>query len=664
MADSVKLGDRYEVLLTTPLPGLNSVGGTAQTARSLRDKRGTPFAIVCDAGILPRTDIVNTVASVENATLMRLLDHGVVDWPPDKARHFTFIFEKPPGRRLMETVNDTVDPMPEDALTRHIIQPIVGVLKELSGRGVVHGAIRPSNLFLRDLASGGLVVGECLSTPTGFGQPVLLETVERGMAHPAGRGTGTTADDLYSFGVTLLLLLLGRNPVAGLDDDTIQQAKIERGTYPALVGTMRLPMAVAEPLRGLMVDDPKQRWTLNDLDLWLSGRRLSPKQPQIPRRAARPLEFQGADYWYYRTLARAMSRNPAAATPVIENGELDKWLRRSMSDEARGEIVNQAVQSASSTGKAGSVTDRLLARVCLALDPTAPIRYRNKAIMPSGIGPALAHAFMRDESPQAIGEIVGNQLPMFWVSVQPEFRPEFVPLAQSFDHLRSNLERSGYGLGIERVLYELNPTAPCLSPLVASQYPLTPADLLRALDVHAASSSRAKEPMDRHIAAFLAVHQKRSEEMFFGQLAPTIDPQRRFIAMLTILSEVQARSGADHLPHLCAWLVSLLDPAFKRFYSRPRQAEVRRQAQAAAEDGRLPVLLKVVDDPEAIRQDRSAFEAAQLSYREVDGEIERLKRMLGDRDGIIATSGRQVAAIISSMVSTVLLAGLIFIFAL
>lgn len=661
-AEPVKLAERYEIQPGAPIPLLNAVGGNAFTAKALREKRIEPFAVICHASILPRMDICSTVGSLDNATHMRLLDWGLVDWPQDRGRRYCLVFERPGGKRLMGSLTDTLDPMPEDQLTRQIIHPLVSALKELSSRGVVHGAIRPTNLFYRDLAGGGLMLGDCVSAQPGYGQPVLLETIERGMANPAGRGTGTMADDLYSLGVTLLILALGRNPLSGLDDEAVLQAKLERGSYPALVQQHRLPLAINEVVRGLLVDDPKQRWTLNDLDLWVAGRRLSPKQPQISRRAARPLEFQGSEYWHCRTLARAFARHAPAAASVIESGELDKWLRRSMGDDVRAEAVNNAIQTASS-GKGGSQGDRLVARVCIALDPAAPIRYRGRAMMPDGIATMLADAFMRGESPQAVAEVLANQLPMFWVNVQTDFKPEFVPLVQSFDQLRGFLDRSSHGLGVERVLYEMNPTMPCMSSLVAKQLPTSPAELLRALDWIAAGGERHKDPIDRQIAAFLGARHKRGDELLYTQLGSGVEPMRRVIAMLTILSDIQARTGVDGLTHLASWVVALLDPAFRRFHNRPQQQEVRKMADAAAHNGRLTELLKVVDDPDALRRDRLEFEAAQIAYREADAEMDKIRHTIADRNSIIETSGRQVAAIASSLLSTVLVAGIILFFA-
>jgi hypothetical protein len=213
------------------------------------------------------------------------------------------------------------------------------------------------------------------------------------MAQPSGRGVGTTADDLYALGITILLLFMGRNPLRQLDDEAVLQAKIDRGTYPALVGTSRISLNLMEPLRGMLADDPKQRWSLNDLELWLSGRRLSPRQPQVPRKASRPFDFSGTLYWHCRGLARAFARNTAAAVPLIDSGELDRWLRRSLGDESRA---------------------------CLALDPAGPIRYKQKAVMVDGFGAALADAFVRNEGYQALGEAISAQLPSFWVKYAAE----------------------------------------------------------------------------------------------------------------------------------------------------------------------------------------------------------------------------------------------------
>jgi hypothetical protein len=110
-------------------------------------------------------------------------------------------------------------------------------------------------------------------------------------------------------------------------------------------------------------------------------------------------------------------------------------------------------------------------------------------------------------------------------------------------------------------------------------------------------------------------------------------------------------------------MVALLEPAFKRFHNRPRQADARKQAEAAAHNGRLGDLLKIVDDPDALNRDRKGFQEAQTVFRETTSEIEKLRESVANRDKIVETTGRQAAAIISSMLSAVLIAAIIFFFA-
>src|SRR3546814_17907810 len=73
-------------------------------------------------------------------------------------------------------------------------------------------------------------------------------------------------------------------------------AKITKGSYAALVGETRLSLPMVEVLRGLLCDDPEERWRHDDLQLWLSGRHLSPKQALLPPKAARLYPFDGEEY--------------------------------------------------------------------------------------------------------------------------------------------------------------------------------------------------------------------------------------------------------------------------------------------------------------------------------------------------------------------------------
>src|SRR5581483_10874509 len=164
----------------------------------------------------------------------------VISWA-DGMRYAAFAYHRPASPRYMRTLDEVHPPMSEDAFNRQFLNPLVGLLADFMRTGIVHGSIRPTNLFWRFGSSAPPQLGECLSAPGGLSQPVLFETIERGMTMPIGRGAGTHADDCYAFGVMAAIFMLGSNPLKGMDDRAIIQTKMEQGTFNALIGHHRLP---------------------------------------------------------------------------------------------------------------------------------------------------------------------------------------------------------------------------------------------------------------------------------------------------------------------------------------------------------------------------------------------------------------------------------------
>ncbi|TWB18471.1 hypothetical protein FBZ89_110118 [Nitrospirillum amazonense] len=649
----IDLGGRAEIQPSAPLPAYDTPGGRAYLAHRMREKKTELFAIVCEQPVPPRIEAMSSFRAIENNNLLHLMDWGVVDWSPEHRRRFVCIFERPAGRRIMERLDDVIEGIADDALVRVVLPQLTSVLRDIAQRSLSCGALNPTNLFIRESAAAAVVLGDCVSLPPGYAQPLVYEPLERALADRSGRGNGSIADDLYALGVTLLSLYLGRTPGRGLDEQTLLQARMDKGTYSALTSGTRIPQSLVEPLRGLITDDARQRWTLNDLDMWMQGRRLSPKQAQLPKRAPRPMEFQGREIWHVRGAAWAFSKSPIAAAQVIERGELDRWLRRSLNDEPRAEAVANAVRSATAGGRASNVEERLVSRVCTALDPPGPLRYKGRAIMPDGFGTALAEALATGEGGQALAEMIVGQLPAFWISVQAEYKAEQVLMIQQFDAVRAVLENTSPGFGIERALYGLSPVAPCLSPAVADHYPLTLGDLMAALDVAGASAGPGRDPMDRHVAAFIATRNPKLNERLLATLAA--ETARRPVGVLAILADTQRRAGPPKVPGLAFWMTGILDPSFKRFRNLKKREEVRAAAQKAAREGVLDALLSIVDDPKALTQDHHGFLDAMRRHESLTARINKIEESLGDRSEVAVTRGKRVAAMVASGIS---LAGL------
>lgn len=648
----IALSNRVDILPGTPLPDFNSVGGSAFAARQKDDTTSEVMAILCNSNLMPRIDAITSMRSVDHHAILRFIDSGVVQWPKDDMRYYALAFQRPTAPRMLNDINQSLPAMSEDAINHHFVAPLVGALGELTRTGLVHNAIRPTNIFWRAGGSVAPQLGECLSGPAGYGQPAIFETIERAMSNPRGRGVGSHADDCYALGVTIAFLALGQNPLQGMDDNAVTQVKVERGTFNALIGNRRLPPSHVELLRGLLTDDARQRWTITDLEQWLHGRRLTPKNSEIGRRAGRHIDFKGKEYWQLRPLAAALAADVPAAVQLIENGVLDKWLRRALGDDDRAANVEAARASLKANNKIGSYDDQLIARTCITLDPQGPIRYRGLAVMPNGISDMLVDAILTGNNIQALSEIISSQLVTQWVEMQKDGKTEAVPLGQLYERVRAFLEKSSLSNGIERAIYELNQGMPCLSPIIRAQYVTSGKALMAALERVATSGGRPHEPMDRHIAAFIVVRERRSD-MLFNAIGGQ-NPAKRASALLTLYSEMQNRHGPDALPGLAQWLLPLIEPAIQRYFGKNLREKLQAQMKEIASRGDLGLLSRLIDDPNRVEADQQQFRAARMLYLSTMKEIAHLEHMLADRDAILKRTGKPTAAALSSYLAIIL----------
>jgi hypothetical protein len=608
-----------------------------------------------------RVDYMESMRSYNLHGLMQTAEWGMIDWPGETRRRFVVVLDRPGGNRVMPSLDAPQTPISEEDLVTGLLQPLLPSLKELAGRGLAHRAIRPDNLFYVDGGRRGMVLGEGVSAPPAYDQPAVFETIECAMCDPIGRGEGTQANDLYALGVTLLFLLLGRNPVANTDDQEVLANKIEFGSYSALVGSYRVPLGLMEALRGLLSDDLKERWTVADLDMWLSGRRQSPKQAKLPQRSSRPFIFEDIEYSNARSLAHAFSIHYGEAGNVMRNKALDSWLRRSLGDEPRADALQNAVSSTAAAiagGKGGE--DRIVARGCIALDPPSPIRYRGFGVSVDGIGWALAASLNDRDRRQLVSEIISSRLPIHWVAAQAKPKAEDLRAVQTLEKLPAMIDQVGIGYGVERCLYELNPSQRCLSPMFDRAYITSIQQVLPALEIVAQRNDRTDTPLDRHLVAFIAARAQRTVDELLRALA-TNDAAARNLAMLRLFAAIEEQQESlMPVPHLAKWIAGLLDPVVNAFHHRRRRDKMAQLVQATAEQGILSELLKILADDREKQFDTDGFGAAAAEYREIDQQIRDIEGSFPVRMDDARLLGEQFAAAAGGLLVSVATAFAVF----
>ncbi|MBX7194451.1 MAG: serine/threonine protein kinase, partial [Sandaracinaceae bacterium] len=199
-------------------------------------------------------------AAVTHPCLLHILDAGRAPG----GEHFVVM-----ERLVGETLGDRVAAKrllsgPEAA---RILEDLLGALRALEARRMVHRDVKPSNVFLAELPGG-----DRMTKLIDFGLAKLLEAdaplTGRGMivgspgylAPERYQGADATAEtDLYALGATLYEALVGEPPFTG-DSPAIVMAQVLTQPVP-LLATRRpdVDVALAERVQALLHGDPAVR---------------------------------------------------------------------------------------------------------------------------------------------------------------------------------------------------------------------------------------------------------------------------------------------------------------------------------------------------------------------------------------------------------------------
>ncbi len=641
----ILLHDRIEIDPERALPELDTAFAKAYVARPRgQAAEGELFALVGQSLLPVRTDLLQSARGLHHNAVMRVKDAGPVPWAPAGRVLYAFVYERPPGKRLAPLGQTTFPALGEADIVERLVRPLALGLTELSRLGLSHGAVRPDNLFV---TATGAVLGDFLNMPAGFGQTAAFETIERGAAPVLGRGPSNGGDDLYALGVTLIAALTGEVPLKDLGDDAVVQLKMERGSYLALMGERRFP-GLGDFLRGVLADDAKQRWNHAEIASWLEDRkRQAPKQAAGGTvKASRPLRFNNQEYWQPRQVAIALSADTKLGATLIKSEEVGRWIGHSLADENAEKFYEEAI-AFTKRQRSGPEEERLVTNVAMMLDPKGPIRYRGVKAFPQGLALYLASLMIEEANTSIIAEMISNNLPLNWLAMQTDKRPDTVNAVQMLERARDTVEKGGLGNGIERAVYDLNPGLCCLAPALRGDYVLGGRALLDALNKRAPNVG-AGGLMDRHVAGFILSRDRKVVATVFRAIDQAgNDAGKRGLALLTLFADMQYRLGPDSLPGIANALLPLTEETSKRFKNRSRQEQVRKNLRLAAGEGKLSQMLELIDDPDALAIDEQEYNAAQILYKETEKEAARLTVYAGDKRGLAEIAGQPLAAVIA-----------------
>ncbi len=619
--EAVSFDDRYRIDLGVPLSDLDSPNAQAFAATDRDAAEGSVFALVCRADLPQRHHAAQMVAdkTPKNTLALRASQFVAIG---NEIRP-VMILERPVGGRLSDSLTNRKG-LAEPVVTDRILPRLIEALAEFDHQGIAHRRIRLENIFYMDRERQRVVLGECFTEPPGYSQPALYETLDRGMADPIGRGEGGTGTDLYALGVAITLLLNGRNPVEKLTSDELWEQKMSHGSYVTLMGSQKISGPAERMLRGLLCDDSGERWSMEDAEGWVwgSARRLQHKPSGV--RARRPVRINGKDIMYDRMAALEIGRLGDAGSEIAKGDKLANWVRGGLDDLGRHSAIVAAHESArSGDGVAAGI---LATRVCAILDPSGPVRFRGLAICLDGFGAAVASALSSGdvELHNKLTDLFASNYLSGW-EAWDERQGENSSTGANFGAIRSYVENSAPGFGLERCLYELNTATPCLSPPIAAAGALDLGDLLRAIEEVLEKPKDDFEILDRHIAAFVASRSTDAVKAIPRLAMDGGDPAERRLKVLGLFAILQHVTKCGPLPNLCQWMSARMPPVLDLFHSRSRRKNLAQDIELAVANGDLVDMHNSVGAPRIRHQDRAEMFAAAEEYADLEAHLEGLE---------------------------------------
>ncbi|MGZ9097383.1 MAG: hypothetical protein ACXW30_03700 [Micavibrio sp.] len=654
--------DQFFIHTEKRLPHLDQGPIKAYAASGLSDvSQATHFALVCEPHLTPRSRSAAAYAGIISPNLLKLVASGAMYWPPARGELYVFIYENIINKPMTPEGQFRGLGWKPDLVEAAVVKPLIFSLMDLRDADVIHGNIRPSNMFPVGPASGvdRVILGECLSAPPSFNQPVMFETIERAMADPIGRGPPHLDGDMYALGASLAVIMRQRDPLEGLSDDDIIRFKIDQGSYMALTGKDRFTGDILELLRGLLNDDRDQRWTIENVMSWMDGQRLTPKQAVKKIKAARPVHFLDERYFRPALLAMDLGKNQSEAAQLVESGNMEQWVSRSLEDPAVQKRLESAIETTSEHGRGPGFWDRLLCRVSIALDPEAPIRYKEISLNPEGFGTALTEALITKKNIQPYIDLINHQTVMFWLTAQTETQVDVGSIVSRFDSCLAFLRQQNIAYGVERCLYFLNPEANCLSEKIKGYYVRDPEDMMDAFEKISKSPSRPELFFDRHIISFLSVKDRQNIDPYLMELNAE-EIHRRILGNIKTLATIQQRSRLDKFPGICKWISQILDPVYERFHDRELRISMKAKVAQLVEGGDITKIAAIIDSPATMQKDTESYNQARQDYFKLRQENAQLEVKLADPGAFSKGIGREVAALVSCILAGITILFFVF----
>lgn len=620
-----KLKERYIINYTEPLGNLGMNGGKAYKADDRIDKDRSLFALICGKDTAPRHSVLPYIKAIKSPYLMDLIEYGTVVLPDDSMA-MALIYQQPLGGKVAD---DPELPFREDiGKIQSLWFNLLSSLQELYSCGITHRAIRLENLFYADAEKKTVILGDCAAAFPAYYQPAVYETVESMMAKNESRGNGSSKNDIYALAVTGLFLYQGKESGTDLSSEELLEFKLKKGSFAAILGSTKLPIAFSNILRGMMSDVPDLRWNISYMLDILENKPGKINYTSGPENTKKAFTFGEQKYYTPSDVAHALIKSPKEAYELYTSGKITDWIKNSLENEEMALSLERAIKSSTDNTPNHELS---VAKICIFLAPHFPIIFGNTSLFPNALSKSIYYAQTHHEDLNDYSRLCNSDLIRLWYMNQDDIRTP-----ANIGEIKNYVANPALGFGLDRVMYEFDEDIPCTSKLVENDYICTPTRVLKVLNNNYNNSQ--DKPYDNNLIAYLRCKMGKKIDGIIIDINSKI-PALEASAALRLYTTMQNKFGPQQLPKLAQWISICSMPLIKSYHNLKYQKFLEKELIKVNKSGKLYEILDLLENEEARKKDNSEYNIARKTVKKLLSE----KNMIISHDGKWEEAARELA---------------------
>ena len=591
--DIIVLKERFEINMSQPLPQLDTNGAKAFEVVDKINPTRLLFALVCFEGY-PRLSYLPYMKSIDSPNILKLVEYGHISIKD--ADKVVLIYNRPTGPRADEFINGTEKLSEEDFKT--LVLSLLSACNELKTFGLTHRAIRLNNVFFKDKSRKELILGDCLASFPSFYQPLIYETVENILCPPQSRGNGCFEQDIYAAGVTLLGITLNHSIDSELSAFELLRQKLKNNSFSFLSNNEKIPNYASVILKIMLDDNPEVRCDYTAVVNFFEGKTLNLAQADSTTKSNKALIINGEKCYTRKNAALAILNNPDFGLEVIQSGKLLEWVKSGLENEK----LHNKLSIIISTEKENPNKNLLLAKACIYLDSSLPLKCGDSFIFPEGIAKTIFYNKKNNLSLDPLQSLISSEIIRLWYQEQPRLRAP-----TNAGEFKLYITRNDYGYGFDRIMYDFDEDLPCISPLIGKSFVNNVSRLLNALNTNASNYNIL--PFDKNIIAYLRCKMGKKIDGILVDVNANQDAVK-ISAIIRLYANIQNKHGPAQLPNLTQWIINAAKPIIQSYHNIKYQKYLEQELFKISKTGKIIDIVNILENEEAKNKDRADFAEA------------------------------------------------------